>query len=383
MRADELAKLEHYKNEIMKDFILKATFPSIEELDSRIEALNLSESYYKTSLVVNGELFNAKVFNAQTKALAEDLSLLYKVLKEMTQDRLNYLSQFADTNLTELEKKVSFYLNKSRLEVQSSDLGRTIYYDEAPFVSERIGESFQVNCGDIYLTNGSDVHLILEGNDVDYARLALYNGSETFYVTPYGLNKQYFKVPGETKINEIQVTSSSTPKSYENVLMPYVDVKEDCEYVILAGKNNVATKASNKSNYSSYKRCVCYEQTMIDFYVKDASSVQIRVSNKPLTTNYDFSQEVIKLEKGIRHFYLEMPAKSGVEIFLDGGSIYAQKSKGVVRSDMLYFIHDTPFKDFLILEKTKLNQTKFKVNLEVKSTSSKLNIDAIMIKELI
>lgn len=383
MKSDELEKLNYYKKQIMKDFITKATYPSVEELNSKLEALNLSESYYKTVLVSNGELFNTQVFNAQSKALGEDLNLLYKLLKEMTQTRIDYLSQFADTNLTALEKKVSFYLNKSKLEVQSSDLGYTAYYNEAPFIGEQVGEYFYIDCGNIKLTNGSSIYLLVEGNDINYARLTLDNGLETFYVTPYGLNRQYFKVPGEPKINEIQVTSSSTPKAYENVLVPYTDIKENCEYVILTGKDNVATKASNKSNYSGYKQCVCYERTMIDFYVKDASSIQIRVSNTPLNTNYDFSQEVIKLEKGIKHFYLEMPEKSGVEIFLDGGSIYAQKAKGVIRSNLLYFIHNTPFKDFLILEKTKINQTNFKATLEVKSTSNNLGIQNIMIKELI
>lgn len=383
MKADELAKLEHYKKEIMKDFILKATFPSIETLNSKLDALNLSESYYKTVPVSDGELFNTKVFNEQSKALSEDLTLLYTIAKEMTQTRLNYLSQFAETSLTDLESKVSFYLNKSKLEVQSSDLGKTVYYNEAPFTGECVGEYFHINCDNIELTNGSTVHLLLEGNDIDYARLALYNGSETFYVTPYGLNKQSFKVPGEAKINEIQVTSSAAPKSYETVLIPYSDVKEDCEYVILTGKDNIATKVSNKANYSNYKQHICYEQTMIDFYVKDASSIQIRVSNTPLNTNYDFSQEVIKLEKGIKHFYLEMPAKSAVEIFLESGSIYAQKAKGVIRSNLLYFAHTTPFKDFLVLEKTRFNQTTFKATLEVKSASQNIEIENIMIKEMI
>lgn len=383
MKSDELAKLAYYKKQIMEDFISKATYPTSNELNEKLEAINLSESYYRVVKVVDGELFNSQVFNAQSSALGEDLRLLYALAKEMTKTRLDYLSQFADTNLTALEKKVDFYLNKSRLEVQSSDLGFTAYYNEAPFSGEQNGEYFNVDCGEIELVDGSAIYLLLEGNNIDYARLALNNGSETLYLSPYQLNKQCLKIPGETKINEIQVTSSSAPKAYERVLMPYTDVKEDCEYVILTGKGNIATKASNKSDYKNYKQCICYEKTMIDFYVKDASSIQIHVSNKPLNTNYDFSQDVIKLDKGIKHFYLEMPEKSAVEIFLEGGAIYAQKAKGVIRSNLLYFVHNTPFKDFLILEKTKANKTTFKASLEVKSTSDVLGINNIMIKEQI
>lgn len=383
MKADELEKLNYYKKKIMEDFILKATYPTLDELNAKIQDVNLSESYFKTVPVANGDLFNTYIFNEQFKSLNQDLSLLYTVLKEMTQTRMDYLGQFADTTLTALEKKVSFYLNKSKLEMQSSNLGHTIYYDEAPFIGEQKSDYFSIDCGDIKLTNGSSIHLLLKGHDLNYARLALTSNSETFYVTPYELNRQYFKVPGEPLINEIQIISSATPKPYENVLIPYTDIKKDCEYIILAGKDNIATKASNKSNYSNYKQCVCYDKTMIDFYVKDANSIQIRTSNKPISSNYDFSQEIIKLEKGIKHFYLEMPEKSGVEIFLEGGAIYAQKSKGVVRNNLLYFIHNTSFKDFLIVEKTKLNQTDFKAKLEVFSTSNDLGVESIMIKELI
>lgn len=383
MKTDELNKLAYYRKQIMDEFISKATYPSSDELNQKLEGIDLAESYYRVVKVVDGDLFNTHVFNAQTNALGEDLRLLYMLTKEMTKTRLDYLSQFADTNLTALEKKVDFYLNKGRLEVQSSDLGSTAYYSEAPFTGQQKGEYFSIDCGDINLIDGSNIYLLLEGNDIDYARLALNNGKETFYLTPYQLNRQSFKVPGETSINEIQVTTTSAPKTYEHVLMPYANVNEDCEYVILTGKDSVATKASNKADYKNYRQCVCYERTMIDFYVKGASSIQIRVSNKPLSTNYDFSQDVIKLDKGVRHFYLEMPEKSGVEIFLEGGAVYAQKAKGVVRSGSLYFVRNTPFKEFLILEKTKANKTTFKASLEVKSTSDVLGINNIMIKEQI
>ena len=382
MRADELAKKEVYKQRITKDCIAQSKYPSAKELDEALSSINLMESYFKIAPVSDGEYFETKTFNAQIEDLDADLKLLYSLVKQFTLDKLNALNQYADTTLTDLERKADFYLNKSRLEMQSSDLGRTALYLRAPLSGKQNGEYFSVDCGMVALTNGSTIHLILEGHDTYYARLKLADGNQTFYITPYNLNQQSFKLPGEIKTTEKEVKITHTPQLGETILLPY-EIQEACDYIVLTGKNQIACKTAIKSEYQDYKYYACFEDTMIDFYVKDATSIQIRVSHKPLNSNYDFLQDVIKLEKGIKHFYLEMPAKSAVEIFLEGGEIYAQKGKGVIQSDKLYFAHSTPFKDFLIIEKSRTLKTIYQASLEVRSTIEDLGVESIMIKELI
>lgn len=383
MKTDELLKLELYKTQIMKEFIAKAHYPTQSELKTALDALDLKESCFKVVPVAEGETFNTRVFNAQTEALGNDLTLLYQLLRKLTQERIDYLSQFADTSLTDLEQKLEDYLAKSRLEIQSSDLGHTVYFAHAPFTGEQFNEYFTIDCGNLALTNGASVHLLMEGHNLEYARLALSAGEETVYLAPYALNRQSFQVPGTLQINETTVTCTTVPKPNESVLIPYENLNTAYDYVLLTGKGQVALKAANQATYSPYSQCICYEQTMIDFYVKDAVSLQIRVNQTPLYTNYDFSQEAIKLEKGIHHFYLEMPPKSIVEIFLEGGSLYAQKGKGIIKSGSLYFTHATSFKEFLVLEKTRQQQTNYRAVLQVKSTLEDLGVDTILVKELI
>lgn len=382
MRTDEKLKKEIYIQRIMHDFIQKHHYPNHQDLDMALSSIDLKESLFKVSQVVNGELFNPKVFNLQTSDLESDLLILYQLVKQYTLDELNKLSEFADTTLIDLEKKAEFYLTKSRMEMQSSDLGYTALYMHGPFKGQQKDDYFLIDCGNVDLTDGSTIHLLVEGYNIYYARLKLESADHTFFLTPYSLNMQNLKLPGNPEIKEKEITLSYSPASNSKILIPYT-VNKDSEYIILAGKGKLSCKTDSASHYESNSYYACFEETMIDFYVKDATSIRIKTSHRPLYTNYDFSQETIKLDKGIRHFYLQMPAKSAIEIFLEGGEIYAQKNKGIVQDEKLYYVQNTPFKDFLVIEKLRKNKTNYKATLEVRSTLEQLGIDSILIKEMV
>ena len=383
MKADEKLKKEIYKKRFVKDSILKSHYPNGEEIDFALSTINLKESLFKEAPVVDGALFDSHTYNAQMEDLELDLKFIYQLVKEYTFDELQKLSEFADTTLSDLERKAEFYLTKSKMEMQSSDLGYTALYMHAPFHGEQKGDYFLIDCGIIQLTEGSTIHLLLEGSNIYYARLKLEKDDGThFYLTPYQLNRDSFTLPGDITTHEKNVVISYFPAQDEKILLPYKPEPKSI-YTVLTGKDKIACKSNGISHYENNMHHTCFEETMIDFYVKDATSIRIHTSHKPLYTNYNFSNEAIKLEKGIKHFYLQMPAKSAIEIFLEGGEIYAQKGKGVVQEGKLYFSQSTPFKEFLVIEKMRTKKQSYHASLEVHSTLEQLGVDSILLKELI
>lgn len=380
MRTDEISKLAYYKDSFVKKCIADNLYPTEKMIEEAMAKIDFRKSYYTVDQVNDGEKIDVDVLNKQTELLYQDICLLYKTIITLTKERTHYLRNFCETELIELEKDTDFYLEKSKQEMGSSYLGETIFFGKSPFQVVNQQDKNIIDCGSIDITNGSKLTLIAQGSDLETVRLKLSNANSTYYVSPYAINRDAFTVPGE--LEKFETTVKLTNKKKNPCTIPY-KTSGGNKYIIFTGKDCVSVKTSEKNDYKSSNKIVCAERSMIDFYLKDSESVRIISSKKPFQSNYDFSSGSVKLQKGIHHFYLEMPEDSALEIIVESGAIYAQMTHGIVKNGDLLFTQNTPFEFFDIVEISKNKKTKYDIALEIFSQNKNSNIDTILIKEAI
>lgn len=391
MYKDIAEKYKIQKELIIQRFVDRGIYPSDQLIKSHIDNIDLSLPLLYVEEAIPGVCFDAELYNKLVNSIYMDLKILYKILFELTVKDYTLTKAYCDTHLEDLERKVNFYLSKSTEEVASTSIGKTIYFKSDSFDIKQNNASTIIYLGDIEITNGSDISCFITGNGLNLSHIIFsLTADQSYYVTPYNVNNDFFKEPHEQSIKLIPYTPTKTITSDAIIPMQVEDLNSDNVYTILGGKNLITvkqfgelTKQVYKNAPTSFNMMGFNEKSYIDFYVIGGKSISFRLNKTPVSTNFPIQNEKISLTNYIEHFFIECDAGFAFDFELDGGTVYASKEKGIIKDKKLYYPKSTQINDFLIIEQGCSNKTKYSVTCEITDNNySVSNIDTIYIKEL-
>lgn len=393
MYRDMSEKLKYHKEKILKSLIKRGLYPTDAEIGTIIDSIDLSIAYLKVQEVKPAQEFDAKAHSAMISSIYEDLKLLYKLLYHFSIEEYATLNAFIDTHLDSLERDVRFYKNKSKEEISTTSLGETVMFESGDFNVKTFNNVTEISLGKIKLKNGSKIASIinavdLNGEDVIFT---FKNEEDELRVSPYNYSQNFMRVPGEIEkkeylyITEKQQTGVSTKMEIDS------EIDSKNKYLIMSGKDKIFIKEySNVTrNYTKYRptkfdMVEFNSKTYIDFYTCGAKSITFRFNKKPVNTNFSMNNYVVSDLDNVHHFFIECDAGFSFDFDIEGGSVYAMKSEGVVYNGGLYFNKRTEEKDFLIYEYKTSNTTEYQAYVNIWNKNAfDLDIDNIMIKELL
>ena len=382
MWIDEVEKLKYYKERIMQELTRMGVYPDTIAVQEQLDNYDAELAIFAHRYTVAGAEFDVNTFNQEFAAIAEDLRIIYRLVNELAIKRYEELKEYAETHLAELRAMAQKYNAKTKFEIDSTSLGETVFFQASGFDTTIDNTTAKITLGDIEVHKGAQLACIFDGEDIKQENVVFSLGGKN--CSPYGLNHDMLKVPGEMSKNiyryevpEGEVINSSHVLNVEN----FTPSTEN-SYMIYGGKDMVAGR------YDYYKKIegtpleFC-GQGRISFWILDGSFINFNFSKAPKTSNFN-GVSVTKLKK---HHKIVMEYDKGFAFdFVTDGTIYATRSQGMITKGKLYYPNGDNVRDYYIEEYTANSKTKLSgstVTISGLKSDSPLKINTIAIKETI
>lgn len=382
----ELEKLKFYRDRISQQIIHSGRYPNQFELQHKLNDINLRLAIFQNKLIEEKSLFNTKEFNNKFEAIYQDLLILYRVVYQLSVQKYLDIKSYAEMHLSELEQMAKRYEYKTKFEIESTPLGKTVLFKTNGFEIKTNNNIHTINLGDITISKGSKLACIWDSNVTSDENVIFTIGK--LNCSPFSYNRDYLKIPGSSNYktytyeqSEDTVTQTMAPMDLDNFTPNYNN-----NYVIYAGKNYI--KKSVKTGNSVIQRDETSSFYLDDiagritFYILNGSYAYFNFSKEPLSKNFSG----YNIESMDTHQKITFEYDAGMAFdFTTDGIVYAEKEKGIVNNDVLYYPNNLDVPSYYIEE----YNTEDKVTLPVIVTVSKINdkekdltINAIAIKEL-
>ena len=374
MYKDILEKFKVYKTRIVQSFIEKGIYPSNTLIRTYIDRIDLSLPLLEKCIAEPGDYFEVTEYNQMFQNIFEDLSILYRIIFELTVQDYTQLKAFVDTNLDELEKQVNHYLLKASEEVASTSLGKTILFVADSFDAKTTDNTLIVNLGTLSFIKGSRISCFITGRNLTsdiLFRLVETNG-QTYRLNPYNYNNDVFEEPHERSFKSIEYNTQDI--TYSDSLIPIrLDTFDKThDYFILGAKNKITVKQFGENTEQYYVNAPMNldmmgfkEKSYIDFYILNGTSISFRMNKAPITSNYAITNTTVQLDKPITHFFIACDAGFAFDFTLEGGTVYAAYAKGAIKNNQLYYPYTTIISDFLVLDYDTTQKSNYTVYCEI------------------
>lgn len=395
MYKDMSEKLAFYKEKVIQGFIDKGIYPTDERISNLINSIDLGLPYLKAQEIKAGDSFDCKSYNAMINAIYRDLALLYKLLNELSLERYVTLKAFIDTHLEELENKVEFYTAKSKQEINSTSLGTTLLFQNKNFNIKSNHAVHTIDLGKIETHEAARISCIFNASDIEADKVLftlIDNKGKTLSTAPYNYNMNSILIPGDVTqeeydyvIDSNQVINGMTKMSINK------QISNKNKYIILGEKNKVLVKQFGEmANQQFINKPLTYdmlgfhEKSYIDFYTVGSKSISFKFSKKPINTNFSLNNYVVDNLNYVHHFFIECDAGFAFNFELNGGEVYAIKTKGLIMDNELYFPKTSDIRSFHIIEYDIGEAIQYDVKAEfINDDGNPINIENIIIKELL
>lgn len=390
---DVSKKLDYYKKQILKEFVLKGIYPNNALIESRLKNIDAYLALFQNYNVITGEVFNANEYNERLKLIYQDLSFLYELLYELTVLDYNKLQNFINSHLSELNSIVETYNKRAEYENNTTTLGKTLLFKNNSFSIENKDSVTIINLGDIKISNGATLACISNINNVDAENIVFKFKSkdkDNWLVTSaYNYNNDVLVMPGELKKLIHEYSLQENQKIDGPLLLDVIkDVDMKNKYVILGGKNKIFVNYKDNDGFIVEEKPLTAEslsfdkKAYINFYIIDGNSISFRFNKKPIATNFPIDTQRIDNLNSIHHFFIECDEDFSFEFELDKGNVYAIKETGIISDNKLYYTGSEQVNDFLIVETTTGDEKTYNVVMEAHNSNDDIDIDSIIIKQL-
>ena len=207
---DMLAKAQFYKKQVIQSFIKQGYFPSDEEIQAALADIDMRGALLETYLSAKGSLFNTKEINYMFECIYKDLNILYSVLEDILVNEYNRLKLDIEAQVTELEQKVYNLKRRMNEEINSTTLGKTIFFKANNWKSETTDDITTISLGEMNLINGSEIALFanIKNINADAVYFKLESEEETIYALPYNYNNDVYTIPGDLGVNRYELSLS-------------------------------------------------------------------------------------------------------------------------------------------------------------------------------
>lgn len=396
MFRDIELKLNYHKERIITSFIKRGIYPDNRLIQSQLNDIELRLSIFKNPKIKEGSQFNTNKINDSIKYIYDDLSILYKLLYEVTVSEYNSLSYYINSHLRELENTAQMYLKRANLESYSTALGKSILFKHNDFEIDKKDNNTVINLGTVSISDATKIACIGNINNADHSNI-VFKFTEVESEKPnviscnsYSYNRDFVVFPGELERNEFEINISESQKINSSLELPIVATNSDNgKFITLAGKDKILYKMANENGEIIEEKPIAINalsfksHSYIDFYVVGGSSITFRFNKKPLATNFNTNANRIENLDYIHHFFIECDTDFSFDFELERGSVYAIKENTLINQDKFYYSGQVDVKDFMIVNFLSKEPKEYNATVEIYNTAiSEDDIESIMIKKI-
>lgn len=385
MYKDAILKIDFYKSQIMQELTKRGIYPDMVTVQSRIDDIDDRLSIFRHTQVTSRTDFDTEKFNIDLLYIWQDLYFLYKLVHELSVRDYVSLKSYVDCHMTELEDMAQAYSYRTQLEISSTSLGKTIFFQASGYNIAYKDNTAVVSLGPISVTKGSRLACVFESTNATISDVIFsFDGANC---SPYSYNKDFFKVPGEAKTAtyNYSLPADSAINSLFQLNIANFTPKADSQYVVFGGKDTIAVYDASGSQTLIAKEqgspCVVNTAGRIEFYVYGGSFINFDFSEQPLSKNFT-DTTINNLKK--RHKIIIECDSSFTFNFITDGQAYAVREDGIIKDSKLYYPNAVQLVDFLIEESLpgeKVTYSNVKVTVADVGTDP-VAINTIAIKEL-
>ena len=394
---DMLEKLKYHKEIIMHAFIKYGYYPSNEEVIAALEKVNARLSLFEAYISAPGSYFNCTEINYCFEMIAKDIEILYKVVEDILTHEFSTLKLSIESTLSELESKAKYFAMRRKEELNSTALGKTMFFQANNWNIDTLDQIFIVDLGTVELVEGSTIACIANVNDVNQDKISFKfentDESKSFYAHPYNYNNMSYQVPGELGVNNHELEIGTNLKINDDIELDY-EMIPDCTYELAGGRNlmkitNKKTKVQtvHEIPFINGNNFFVTEDCYIEFFVVDGvdSLLEYSFNIAPAHTNFSLQNGYIKIDKATKRIYMEAQVGLVFSFGIEKGKIYAEVKDVVNTSNksLLYTGHKD-IKDFVLREYVRHKTIKYKLKLYIDSLMTDItnSIESVVIKEL-
>lgn len=191
---DEIAKLEHYRQLATEKYLKQGTLAGKEKIESVLSKIDTKLAIFKQSYIVSGETMDPGVFNKQKEDIYHDLSILYRILYDLANERVEKARIRARFLLDDLRIKARTF--QSVIDTNAMTVyGKTIFHQANGFDQEYDNGQVIVHLGPVSVSSGSYLAFLFSCDEVRTDHIIFRLNGETD-IPAYTQNHEYYKVLG-------------------------------------------------------------------------------------------------------------------------------------------------------------------------------------------
>lgn len=345
---EELEKKNYYRNYLVNEYLEKGTLIDKAKLEEKLAAIDTKLAIFSQGYIEEGEPLNIEKFNDQKHDLYIDLSIFYKSLFRLAQERLSSIESHINTELTELNEAAKYHRNREKLATLEID-GNALYYVTNGFDQEYKDGQVIINLGQISIPSGSYIACLFDSNEVDSSNV-IFRFEDNTQIADYIAGGKYLTIIGNYAIN----TEKIEKKEGATSSFALGDVpKQNAIYNVFAGKNKIKIKYDELANieYIDKEERIPLKLARdgeISFYVYGAST--IRFSYRGEAEYKSFTGYEIPSPKYRQKITINAKANFELDIATDG-EIYADKQSCIIdEENIICPVGYNDIDDFLLEE---------------------------------
>lgn len=387
--SDQLKKIDYYRSKIINDLAKRGIYPEDQRVNKQIKNIDNMLGIFQYKAVAAGETFDTKKFNDDLECIYQDLKILYELAYELTVKEFEELQTYCEVHLSELKEMARHYQYKTKLELDSTYLGTTVFYQSKGYNSTMENGLLTIDLGNIQVEEQSKLACLIDSEDINISNVIFSftdNNGIVSVCSPYEYNKDFFIVPGKIKTNiyNFELTDDTIYSSFICTPEELVGkVNHDNRYILFGGRDYVSIGYKNKKYMKKTDNVQLYnnESGVFEFYIVDGTYAEFEFSNEPKSKNFNgyridnmTNHRKIVIEHG-PNFYFD---------FNTDGKIYATRKEATILNNELYYPYPDQVTDIMIEEYSVGNKKDYNIKVTAGpfNNGDMPNINAIAIKQL-
>jgi len=387
--ADQKKKIEYYRSRIIQDFARKGIYPDDARVSAQISNIDTKLGIFQYINSSRNEIFDTAKFNEDMLRIWQDLKILYELAYEVTVKDYEELQLWCEVHLTELQNMADTYRYKTSLELNSTYLGKTIFYQSTGFSTVNNSGTVKVQLGSVEVEEQAKLACIFDCDTVMPQNVIFVFTDSDGVVTncsPYEYNHDFITVPGTLMKNTYNVTLNG-----ENVRTSFICTPESLsgklsynnKYKLFGGRGYMSFNYLNKV-YAEKLPDVPAEFAnggVAVFYIVDGTYVNFEFSETPKHKNFDGLR--ITDMGHCRKIVIEHDSYLSFNFDTDG-TVYATCHDGRIVNGELVYPAAEQINDIMIEEYSVGDKVKYDVSVIISPVSdgNVPVIKAVAIKQL-
>lgn len=396
---DQLYKIQLYKNMAEQALIKQGEFPNKGTVDNIVSRIDLRYSVLDHQTINTNDSFNAEAWNKELYLLYSDILILYKTLFINELDEYTKIKSMVDGYISSLEELASKCDSLTKMHIESTSLGNTIYFQSSGFdiITDTLSTSKSVSVrlpADIMSYPEAKLIYSIRGTGFYPYESYLDITQKDFtskYLPEYSKNGDWYKVPGEIKEKTYYYTADDSIIGSYMFTLPssLIEVNENNTYKCYAGKDKISILSNNNASYKVYEKHSGSSLTIpanstVKFYIKNGTYINLDFSAKPKRKNFT-GYELVDIESLTEISF----TTSGITMFNfdTDGEVWAEKVNTSINNKSIVITNQSNSTDFVIIERIYADKVSISNNISILAhipieDYSNFHIDSISIKEL-